>query len=51
LDFDTYEEIISRLRLELKHIYKAKAKFAPINELQQVEILLNKLENAVKYFR
>jgi hypothetical protein len=51
LDFDIYEEIISRLRLELKHMYKAKANFSHINELQQVEILLNKLGNAVKSFR
>jgi transcriptional regulator with PAS, ATPase and Fis domain len=51
LDLDTYEDIISRLRFELKHICKAKTKFALINEQQQLEILLNKLENAVKSFR
>jgi hypothetical protein len=51
LDLDTYEEIIARLRLELNHIYKAKTKFAPINELLQVENLLKKLEDAVKSFR
>jgi hypothetical protein len=51
LDLDTYEEIVARLRLELKHIHKAKTEFAPINELLQVENLLNKLEDAVISFR
>jgi hypothetical protein len=51
LDFSPYEQTIAKLRDDLLYIQKFKSPFAPANELNHIEYILQKLEDEITAFR
>jgi len=51
LDFSPYEQTIAKLRDDLFYIQKFKSPFVPVNELNHIEYILQKLEDEIIGFR
>jgi hypothetical protein len=51
LDVKFYESTVTELRADLQEIYSLKSRYAPINELRQVEQLLTDVEHEISLYR
>jgi tetrahydromethanopterin S-methyltransferase subunit B len=51
LDLSPYEQTIAKLMDDLFYVQKFKSPFAPVNELNHIEYILQKLEEEITAFR